>query len=58
MQRGLSTLHSLRWLCLRWLDALPLACIAPLTSLAALQLKNIDRPPGVCACVCVCVCVR
>jgi len=43
---GLSRLTSLRWLCLRWLDRLPVAYLAPLTNLVALQLKNIDKPPG------------
>lgn len=43
---GLSRLVSLRWLCLKWLDRLPVAHLAPLTNLEALQLKNIDKPPG------------
>jgi hypothetical protein len=46
MPAGLSRLISLRWLCLRWLDRLPVAHLAPLTNLVALQLKNIDKPPG------------
>lgn len=43
---GLSRLVSLCWLCLKWLDRLPIAHLAPLTNLEALQLKNIDKPPG------------
>jgi hypothetical protein len=43
---GLSSLTQLRWLCLRWLDDLPLQALAPLTGLVALQLKAISRPPG------------
>jgi hypothetical protein len=37
----------LQWLCLRWLEALPVAYLAPLTNLVVLQLKAITRPPGV-----------
>lgn len=48
MPAGLSRLTSLRWLCLRWLGRLPVAHLAPLTNLAALQLKNIDQTPGAC----------
>lgn len=46
MWSGLSGLTSLQWLCLRWLDTLPAACLAPLTGLVALQLKAITVPPG------------
>jgi hypothetical protein len=46
MWTGLSGLSSLQWLCLRWLEALPVACLAPLTNLVVLQLKAITRPPG------------
>jgi hypothetical protein len=46
MWAGLSGLTSLQWLCLRWLEALPVACLAPLTNLVVLQLKAITRPPG------------
>ncbi|WIA35104.1 hypothetical protein OEZ86_003590 [Tetradesmus obliquus] len=46
MWSGLSGLTSLQWLCLRWLDTLPAACLAPLTGLVALQLKAITLPPA------------
>ncbi|WIA14933.1 hypothetical protein OEZ85_001644 [Tetradesmus obliquus] len=46
MWSGLSGLTSLQWLCLRWLDTLSAACLAPLTGLVALQLKAITVPPA------------
>jgi hypothetical protein len=46
MWAGLSGLTGLQWLCLRWLEALPVACLAPLSNLVVLQLKAITRPPG------------